>query len=172
LLANQDIKNFPKAWDLFRAFGKSAIELRSSAEDIMAGVIGGEQTIGYGVFASYALARAKRVPNLGVVIPKDYALIVSRVAFITAKARRPNAARLFLDYLLSQRGQNVIANGADLYAVRTDVPGETTARGVTDLIGEKARPIAIDQALLDPLTDAHRRQFSQQWRAAIKQGRE
>jgi iron(III) transport system substrate-binding protein len=168
LLANEDVRHFPQAWDLFRAFGQSSIKLRTSAEDIMEGVIQGEQTIGYGVFGSYALARSKRVPNLGIVMPGDYAIVVSRVALITAKARRPNAAKLFLDYLLSQRGQNVIASRSDLYAMRSDVVGETTAQGVADLIGDRARAIPIGPSLLDPLTEAHRREFSQKWQAAVK----
>jgi iron(III) transport system substrate-binding protein len=169
LLANEDIKNFPQAWELFRAFGKNAIKLRTSAEDILEGVIQGEEIIGYGVFGSYALARSRRVPDLGIVIPNDYALIVSRVAFIAAKARRPNAAKLFLDYLISQRGQSVLSAQADLYAVRDDVGGEMTAQAVAKQIGDKARPIAIDQDLLSPLSEDRRRDFSQKWRAAIKE---
>jgi iron(III) transport system substrate-binding protein len=168
LFANEDIRNFPQAWDLFRAFGRSSIRLRTTATDIMEGVILGEQTIGYGVFGSYALARSRRVPDLGIVMPKDYALVLSRVAVINAKARRPNAARLFLDYLLSQRGQGIIANRADLYAMRGDVPGETTAQGVAELIGDKARPIAIGPDLLGPLTEERRRDFSRKWQAAMK----
>jgi iron(III) transport system substrate-binding protein len=168
LLANEDIKNFPHAWDLFRAFGRNAIRLRSSADDIMEGVIQGEQTIGYGVFASYAFARAKRAPNLGIVIPRDYALTVSRVAFITTKSRRPHAAKLFLDYLVSQRGQSIIADRTDLFAMRSDVAGAATARHVIKQIGDKARPIAIDQALLAPLAEERRREFSRNWQAAIK----
>jgi iron(III) transport system substrate-binding protein len=168
LLANEDIKNFPQAWDLFRAFGQSGIKLQTSAEDIMEAVIQGERTIGYGVFGSYALARSKRSPELGIVIPSDYALIVSRVALIAAKAKRPNAARLFLDYLLSQRGQDIIASRSGLYAMRDDVPGEMTARGVAEMIGDRARPIAIDQTLLSPLTEERRREFSRKWRDAMK----
>jgi iron(III) transport system substrate-binding protein len=168
LLVNQDVKNFPQAWDLFRAFGRSAIKLQTSAADMMEGVIQGEQTIGYGVFGSYALARARRVPDLGIVMPKDYALIMSRVAFVTAQAKRPNAARLFLDYLLSRRGQNIIANRADLYAMRNDVPGETTAQRVAERIGDNARPIPIGPELLGPLTEENRREFSSKWQAAMK----
>jgi iron(III) transport system substrate-binding protein len=108
------------------------------------------------------------VPDLGIVIPQDYALIMSRVALIAAKAKRPNAARLFLDYLLSQRGQSIIANRADLYALREDVPGETTAQGVAQRIGANARPIAIDPELLGPLTQDSRRDFAKKWQAAMK----
>src|SRR5712692_4349694 len=35
LLVNQDIKSFPQAWDLFRAFGKSSIRLSTAAADMM-----------------------------------------------------------------------------------------------------------------------------------------
>jgi iron(III) transport system substrate-binding protein len=168
LLANQDARHFAAAWELFRAFGQSAIELRTAAADIMEGVIQGEQTIGYGVFGSYARTRAERVPELGIVIPQDYALIMSRVAVISAKARRPNAAKLFLDYLLSRRGQSVIASRADLYALRDDVAGPATAQGVAELIGDNAKPIPIDAQLLEPLSEASRREFAQKWRAAMK----
>jgi len=168
LFANEDVRNFPQAWELFRAFGKSSIVLRTGADDIIEGVIEGEQTIGYGVFGSYAAARARRAPDLGIVAPSDYTLIVSRVALITAQAKRPNAAKLFLDYLLSQRGQNIIANRAGLYAMRNDVPGEMTAPGVAALIGDKARPIPIGPELLGPLTEQHRKEFLQKWQAAMK----
>jgi iron(III) transport system substrate-binding protein len=168
LLANQDIKSFPQGWELFRAFGKSSVRLSTAAADMMECVISGEQTIGYGVFGSYALARSSKVSDLGIVMPKDYALIMSRVALITAKAKRPNAARLFLDYLLSRRGQDVIANRADLYSMRNDVPGEATAQRVAELIGDKARPIPISADLLAPLTEASRREFSRKWQAAMK----
>jgi iron(III) transport system substrate-binding protein len=40
------------------------------------------------------------VPTLEVVTPKDYTLITSRVAFVRP-GQNPNAARLFLDYLVS-----------------------------------------------------------------------
>jgi iron(III) transport system substrate-binding protein len=168
LLANEDVRNFPQAWDLFGAFGKNAVALRSTADDMMESVIEGEQSIGYGIFASYAHARAERVEELGIVIPRDYVLIMSRVALITANARRPNAAKLFLDYLLSQRGQDVLANRSSLFAIRNDVAGEMTARAVADQIGEKARPIAIGPSLLTALTPEHRREFVEKWRAAMK----
>ena len=93
-------------------------------------VTSGEHTIAYGIFGSYALTRSKKDPNLGIVLPSDYTMVTSRVAFIAKQAKNPNAAKLFLDYLLSQRGQSVIASRADLYAIRSDVPGETTAQGV------------------------------------------
>ena len=67
-------------------------------------------------------------------------MVTSRVALISKHAQNPNAGKLFLDYILSKRGQDIIANKADLYSLRSDVDGEATIKGVTQLIGDKARP--------------------------------
>ena len=168
LFVNEDIKSFPQAWELFRLFGKTSIKLYTSAGAMIERVTSGEHTIAYGVFGSYALARSKKVPNLGIVTPKDYTLVTSRVAFVSAKAKNPNASRLFLDYLLSKRGQNIIANQADLYSLRDDVSGEATVKGVTELIGDKARPVPISQELLANLDEGKRLEFLKRWQAAMK----
>ena len=168
LLANEDVKNYPEAWDLFRAFGKASIKLQTSAGDMIDGVASGEQNIGYGVFGSYALTRARKVPDLAIVMPQDYALVSSRVAFISAKAKRPNAAKLFLDFLLSKRGQDIIANQADLYSIREDVTGEATRQRVTEQLGDKALPIPISPDLLVAHSDTQRREFVKKWQAAMK----
>jgi iron(III) transport system substrate-binding protein len=168
LFVNEDVKNFPQAWDLFKAFGKVNIKLYTSAGAMIERVTSGEHTLAYGVFGSYALGRAKKVPNLGIVTPKDYTLVTSRVAFISAKAKNPNAAKVFLDYLLSKRAQTIVANEAELYSLRDDVVGEATVKKVTELVGDKVRPVAIGPELLDNLVEAKRLAFLKQWQAAMK----
>src|SRR5947208_12999655 len=168
LFVNEDVKYFPRAWDLFRAFGKIGVRLYPAAGAMIERVTSGEHTIAYGVFGSYALARSKKVPNLGIVMPKDYTLVTSRVAFISAKAKNPNAAKLFLDYLVSKRGQDIIANQADLYSLREDVTGEATAKRVAELVGDKARPIPISNDLLANLDEGKRLDFLKKWQAAMK----
>src|SRR5439155_13647597 len=165
LFVNEDVKHFPQAWDLFKAFGKTNIKLYTSAGAMIERVTSAEHTIAYGIFGSYALARSKKVPGLGIVTPKDYTLIASRVAFISAKAKNPNGAKLFLDYLLSKRGQNIIANQADLYSLREDVTGEATAKRVAELVGDKARPIPISNDLLANLDEGKRLDFLKKWQA-------
>ena len=49
----------------------------------------GEHLLGYNVLGSYALVRAKKDPGLGVVLPKDYTLVLSRVMFIGKSAKQP-----------------------------------------------------------------------------------
>lgn len=168
LFCNEDIKDFPKAWDLFKAMGKAQAKLYTSAGAMMERVSSGEHLIAYGIFGSYALSRSKKDPNLGIVLPKDYTMVTSRVAFLSKKAKNPNAGKLFLDYLLSKRGQEIIANKADLYSLRPDVDGEATIKRVTQLIGDKARPVPINQTLLDNLDQAKRLAFLSKWQQAKK----
>jgi len=168
LFCNEDIKDFPQAWDLFKAMGKVQAKLYTSAGAMMERVTSGEHLIAYGIFGSYALGRSKKDPNLGIILPKDYTMVTSRVAFISQKARNPNAAKLFLDYILSKRGQDIVANKADLYSLRSDVDGEATIKGVTQLIGDKARPVPIDQTLLDNLDQTKRLAFLSKWQQAKK----
>jgi iron(III) transport system substrate-binding protein len=168
LFVNEDVKYFPQAWDLFKAFGKAGIKVYTSAGAMMERVTSGEHTIGYGIFGSYALARSKKDPNLGIVMPKDYTLVTSRVMFISKGAKHPNAAKLFVDYILSKRGQNIVANTADLYSLRDDVEGEATAKHVAELIGDKARPVPIGPELLTNLDQKKRLEFLKMWQAAMK----
>ena len=168
LFVNEDVKYFPQAWDLFKAFGKAGIKVYTSAGAMIERVSSGEHTIAYGIFGSYALARSKKDSNLGIIMPKDYTLITSRVAFISKQAKNPNAAKLFLDYILSKRGQNIIANEADLYTLRSDIEGEATAKRVAQLVGDKARPVPISDELLSNLDQKKRLAFIRQWQAAMK----
>jgi iron(III) transport system substrate-binding protein len=167
LFCNEDIKNFPAAWDLFKAMGKTGAKFYTSAGAMMERVASGEHTIAYGIFGSYGLARQRKDPNLGVVLPSDYTMVTSRVAFISKHAKNPNAAKLFLDYMLSKRGQEVVAK-ADLYSLRDDVEGEATVKAVTKVIGDKARPVPIDQTLLDNLDQTKRLAFLSKWQKAKK----
>jgi iron(III) transport system substrate-binding protein len=168
LFVNQDVANWPQAWDLFKAFGKESIKLYTSAGAMMERVTSGEHLVAYGIFGSYALSRSHKDPNLGIVMPKDYTLVTSRVAFISAKAKNPNAAKLFLDYILSKRGQEIIANKAELYTLRSDVTGEATLKKVEELIGDKAKPVPISADLLDALNQTKRLAFLKKWQAAMK----
>jgi iron(III) transport system substrate-binding protein len=167
LFFNEDIKNFPGAWDLFKAMGKSGAKFYTSAGAMMERVTSGEHLIAYGIFGSYALSRSKKDSNLGIVLPSDYTMVTSRVAFISKDAKNPNAGKLFLDYLLSKRGQEVVAK-ADLYSLRSDIDGPATLTAVTKLIGDKARPVPIDQTLLDNLDQTKRLAFLSKWQHAKK----
>ena len=68
---------------------------------------------------------------------------MSRVMFIAKGAKNPNAAKLWTDYILSKRGQTVVANQAELGSIRADVEGESTLAGFTKALGAGLKPIPV-----------------------------
>jgi iron(III) transport system substrate-binding protein len=161
----QDSHEYAQFAAMENAFGVAKVRVQSSTGTMLERISSGENLIGYNVLGSYALVRAKADPSLGVVLPKDYTLILSRVQFINKAARNVNAAKLWMDYLLSQRGQTVIANDSKLYAIRADVKGETTSADLIKLIGEKnIKPVPVHPIVLQYLVPAKRMAFLKQWK--------
>jgi iron(III) transport system substrate-binding protein len=166
MLAVQDSRNDPHYKDFLAGVSKAGLVVQSSTGTMMERVSSGENLIGYNILGSYAETRAKKDPGLGVAYPTDYTLVLSRVAFISKTAKHPNAAKLWLDYLLSQRGQNILANQADLASVRDDIDGDNDVDGMTKKLGNALKPIPVDESLLDYLQQDKRLAFIKEWRAA------
>src|SRR5207245_1588946 len=138
----------PHLWENLRALGALGIDVYAATAKMLDRLAAGEDVFAYNVIGSYALARAKIDPSLGVVLPQDYTLVMSRVAFIAKRARHPNAARLWLDYLLSRRGQRLLADESHLFAVRSDVEGPSTAQALARELGGRLKPIPIGTGLI------------------------
>jgi len=168
MLITQDSKYNPQFWDLIKALGVAGPRFQSSAGTMMERISSGENLLGFNIFNSYAALRAKKDPSIGIVLPKDYTLVMSRVMFASKTAKNPNAAKLWLDYILSKRGQTIIGNQAELGAIRADVEGEMTVAGYTKTLGAAAKPIPVSPELLGFLDQTKRLEFLKQWQAAIK----
>ncbi len=168
MLITQDFLNWPQFWDLAAAFGKSGAKYYTSAGAMMEKVASGEHLLAYNIFGSYALLRQRKDPTIGILYPKDYTLGMSRIAFIPKAARHPNAAKLFLDYLLSRRGQNLMANQSLLHSVRGDVEGVATAATLTKELGDKLKPIPVSSKLLEYLEPAKRLEVLNKWKQTAR----
>ena len=168
MLISQDSKQNPQFWDLIRALGAAGPRFQSSAGTMMERISSGENLLGFNIFASYAALRAKKDPSIGIVYPKDYTLVMSRVMFASKTAKNPNAAKLWLDDMLSKRGQTLVANQAELGAIRADVEGEMTAAGLAKTLGASVKPIPVSADLLAYLDQTKRLDFLKQWQGAIK----
>ena len=171
LLITQDSKYNPQFWEMVKALGAVGPRVQSSAGTMMERISSGENLVGFNIFNSYAALRAKKDPSIGIVLPRDYALVMSRVTFISKTAKNPNAAKLWLDYVLSKRGQTIIANQSELGSIRADVEGEMTVAGYTKLLGAIAKPIPVSTDLLAFLDQTKRLEFLKQWQAAMKAGK-
>lgn len=165
LYFSQDDQVSRDFWRLVRAFGGNDALLFGNAEDIASAVASGRASFGYDIIGSYALDVMKRNPAIGLVLPRDYALVLSRIVVIPAAARHPNAAKLFLDVMLSRNGQSELARQG-MPPIRNDVaypPG-------LDLGHAPLRAIRVGPSLLvtqDHLTRLH---FLRRWNASLEVG--
>lgn len=168
MLAAQDSKQAKEAyWDFVKGVGSANLVLQSSTGTMMERVSSGENLIGYNILGSYAETRAANDKSIGIAYPSDYSLVLSRIAFISKRAQNPNAARVFLDFMLSKEGQDVLANQSQLASIRDDVEGDNDVEGITKrLAGVKLTPIPVDESLLTYLEQKERLQFIREWRKA------
>jgi iron(III) transport system substrate-binding protein len=167
LLITQDERIDPTFAEAMKAYGKVGVKLYTSTGAMLERIQSGEHLIGFNMIASYALVRQKKDPSIGIVYPKDYTLVMTRIAIIPKAAKNPNAAKVFLDYLLSTRGQDVIGNKAGLFSIRPDVKGETTAATLEKNMGSSLKPIPVSPALLVYLDQSKRLEFLKKWQQAI-----
>jgi iron(III) transport system substrate-binding protein len=156
--------------DLVHGFGKTSYKVYASTGNMLEKVSSGEHLLGYNVLGSYALVRAKKDPGLGVVLPRDYTLVLSRVMFIGKKAQHPNAARLWVDYVLSKRGQKLIGSDVELFAIRDDIDAEYTAAKLDKQLAGAVKPIPVDAGITEYLDPKKRLDFLGQWKATLATG--
>ena len=165
-LIAQDAASGPADKRLVRALGAVGVRLYDSSATLIERVVTGDLLIAYDIPAAPAVARARRSPNLGIVYPEDYTLAISRIAFIAREARHPAAAKVFLDYLLSRRGQRILADTAQLFPVRADIEG-----GVADSLrrlGDRLHPIVVGPRLRDGQDRSARQRLLDLWLQALQ----
>jgi iron(III) transport system substrate-binding protein len=169
LFITQDAKFDEKGtWALVRAVGRAQAKFYTSSGAMMERIGSGEHLIGFNLIASYAWERRKKDPSLGVVLPSDHTLVMSRVAFIAKAAKHPAAAKLFLDFLLSRPGQESLA-ARSMPPVRTDMQ-DVTKRLIGDTASTTLKPIPVGPELLETLNPVKRLRFLKEWQTALKAG--
>lgn len=158
-----DLQIYPDAWRLVEALGPQRPRLDTSGQRMMGQVADGRMVFAYNMNRSYGAFWAARAPQIGLITPDDYHLSVSRVAFIPRNAAHPNAARLFLDFLLSREGQREIG-ALGVRPVRDDV--DASVRPASPGV----RPIRVGPALLANLDQARRAALLARWNEAMQHG--
>lgn len=167
LFATQDAKTSNLLWDVADALGRVRAREVTSTAAMLDSVAAGNSLLGYNVLGAYAHARLRAHPEIGFVYPQDYTLVGSRIVFIHRNAAHPNAARLWLDHLLSRRGQAVLASRSGLFAVRDDVQGDGAAAALLRGVGSGLKPITIGPSLMAYLDRSKRQAFLARWKQAL-----
>lgn len=167
LFAAFDARNALLYGRLIEGFGRTRIVTRCCSSNLIDELASGQLLIGYNILGSYAYSAQKAGAPIGIVIPQDYVLALSRGTIIPSKARQPELARRFLDYMLSQRGQRVVQQEAFFFGLNGTVPdGVEAAPGGLNL--GTLRPIVIGPGLLPTQDRAKRERFLKEWHNAMK----
>ena len=167
LVATQDARASGMLWEVGRELGRLKARQMTSTAAMLDSIAAGESLLAYNLLGSYAGEKMRAHPAIGFVYPVDYTLVGSRIAFIHRRAAHPNAARLWLDYLLSRRGQSLLASQAGLIALRSGIQGAQTAAALQQEAAGNLRPIGIGPSLITYL-DRHKRQdFLRRWQQAL-----
>lgn len=163
LVASQDARQSSDFGALAEAFRDGGVVTAGTSSEILDRIERGELAVGYNVLGSYARAQADRSPDLELVYPSDYTLAVARTAVVPKSAPHAGAAHLFLEYLLSVRGQRILTNRSRLNAVRPEIDESHSRLGIGDHSVGPLRPIALGPGLLVYLDMQKRQRLLELW---------
>jgi iron(III) transport system substrate-binding protein len=143
--------------------------VRCCTSEILDEVAAGRLLIGYNTLGSYAYERVRRGEPLGIIMPADYTLVLSRGAMVPTQSRQPALASRFLDYLVSPRGQSVGQSQSFFFG--SDGSAPPGIEGADIVSSGIARPIALAPALLAVQDRARRQRFLDDWTKSIFQSK-
>lgn len=167
LFLARDADHFRDIWALLRAMGRAGVETFGTSEEILARVADGRLAMGYNILGSYAADFARSHRDLGLVLPRDYTIVASRIGLVPRAAAAPDLGGRFLAYMMSDPGQMILTEDLRLPAVSEALAGRNRALAIGDLSSAQLRPIAVGPGLLAYLDQARRQRMIASWRAAL-----
>jgi len=165
--AIEDARISARYWDLVEALGNTHSALETTTGAMLDGLSDGRYWIGYNLIGSYVQDYVADHPELVMVVPKDYALVLQRLVMMSRDAPHPASAQRFVDYLLSEPAQRLLATQTTLGAVHPAVDGAGTAADLRGRLGEAIRPVQIGPGLLATLDTLKRQTLLEQWQQAF-----
>lgn len=168
LLAAQDARQSSEFGPLVESLGDSEVRTYANVSRLIDDVAAGRMALGYNVLGSYAQRSLNSGARLRIVFPEDYTLAIVRAAFIPRDAPNPAGAHAFLEYLLSARGQRILATRSNLAAASTAVAGPYGRLGAEGAAVGPLRPIPIGPGLMTYLDQQKRERFLANWRTALR----
>lgn len=141
---------------MLEGFARTQAVATCCSAEIIGAVAEGRFLLAYNVLGSYVANAAPA--DVGVILPEDYTLFLTRGYMIPRQARQPQAAGRLLDFLLSTQGQTILRRAGLIYA---QDPEETA------LLPSARRAIALAPPLLVALDRSKSAQFRTLWRTAF-----
>lgn len=168
MFMSRDQEQFPDIWSVVRSMGAAGVKLYSTSSAILERIADGRVVLGYNILGSYAAEWAARNPDLGIVLPKDYTIVMSRIGLVPKAAREPELGRRYLAYMMSAEGQAIMARKLQIAAVNPDVSGDNTASSMQAAMGAQLRPVPVSPGLMVYLDQVKRSRMIERWNAALR----
>lgn len=165
LFAFVDSRQASTFGSLIEAFGRLGAVATCCSAEIIQGVRSGRYLLAYNVLGSYALDLARDHPELEVVAPSDYTLVLSRAVMIPRQSDAAEDAGRLIDFLLSPPGQAALAANHLIVQIGE---GEDIAFP-RDSVAAR-RPIPLSPVLLLGLDRQERERFLTAWDTALARG--
>ena len=89
------------------------------SEQLAAGLVSGEQLMTFSGMPTRAYQYNQKGASLKFIIPEEGVLLLPQNTFILAKAPHSNAARLWIDFVLSEDGQRILTAGEAMVSGRS-----------------------------------------------------
>jgi iron(III) transport system substrate-binding protein len=168
MFMSRDQEQFGDIWSVIRTMGAAGVKLYSTSSAILERIADGRFVLGYNILGSYAADWASRDPDVGIVLPRDYTVVMSRIGLVPAAARSPDLGRKYLEYFMSAEGQTVMARELQIAAVNPDVSGENTANTMQANLGAQLRPVPVSPGLMVYLDQVKRTRLIKRWNDALR----
>lgn len=168
LFMARDQELYPGIWSVVEAMGRAEARQFATSGELLERIADGRLAVGYNLLGSYAAEWSRRDPRVGLILPRDFTVVVSRVALVPAAARRPDLGADFLAFLMSPEGQRLLSETLRLSAVSLEVAGQPGPAGsMQDLAGLRLKPVPVSPGLLAYLDTATRARLLARWRKAM-----
>ncbi len=166
---SRDQEQYSDLWTLVDAMGAAGVKLYSTTSAIVDRVASGQYIFGYNILGSYAAEAAARNPDLGIILPKDYTIVTSRIGLVPTAAANPELGRAFLEFFMSQEGQTIMAEQLQIAALNPLVSGANTANSMQQALGNQLRPTPVSPGLMVYLDQVKRARLIRRWNDALIQ---
>jgi iron(III) transport system substrate-binding protein len=104
--------------DYFRKLAEMKPSFIVRSEQIASRLVAGEDQMAFTAMPTRAYQVNKQGAALKFTMPEEGIVLIPQSTFILKQAPHPNAAKLWIDFILSQRGQEVLVNGEALISGR------------------------------------------------------
>ena len=164
LFFTQDAIQSDKIFRVIEALSRAQMRTYDYTSAILDAVSTGNLTLGYNVIGTYALERASHDPNIGIFEFRDYTIVMSRTAFIYKYSTKQQEAARFMEFLLSEEGQESMAKESALIPISPQARQQKLPQGSNNAY----LPIKLGIGLLTYQDTLKKRYFLDVWNSMFK----